>query len=150
MRVECRLVTYGDWVALIGEADRCDAGVAELLRNGRFERDAQERVFELVRGYCGRCCNREASRLERLLRTLDPCDAEGIATLCRRFSRECSRLLFFEVVEGFPVREGALLADELRDYVSTTLRTLARDLRSLGAEDAAYGVKEVERRWVGN
>ncbi|MBQ9004331.1 MAG: hypothetical protein IJ087_21025 [Eggerthellaceae bacterium] len=144
------LATYGDWVALLADAKRCDKEHFDLLRSATFEPGASARVFMLVQAYCTRCLNALSRSLENALRQIDPRDADSFQLLCMRYSEGCRRLMFFEEVEGFP-DEGRLLAEEISSHVAQVLRTLRKDCErqdSSAASDMAYRLARLEREWV--
>ena len=145
-----RLQTYGDWVALIGSADRCDSRTCELLMDGTFEESASGRVFTLVQEYCERCLNRLKDGLVESLQNVDPGDIDGAEMAVRRFSVACQRLLFFEDVKGLPA-QSAELAREVRRYVGSVFAQLRNNYEKMGsapADDMAYQMAKLERKWM--
>ena len=142
--------TYGDWVALIADADRCDSRTCELLRAGVFEEGASGRVLALVQEYCERCLNRLKDGLVDTLQNVDSGDVDGAEMAVKRFSAACQRLLFFEDVEGLPAQSEEL-AGEVRRYVASVFGQLRESYEKMGsapADDMAYQMTKLERKWM--
>ena len=145
------LVTYGDWVSLIGEEDRCTSDMYDSLVNGRFEKIASLMIFTLVQDYCSRCLNRETKRFNIALGQEGGSDVDSVILLSSRYSRLCNRLLFFADVEGFPAKEGRLLYDEIVSYVSGVFSSLKRDFEKTegqAGEDVVWHLKKLEKHWL--
>ena len=147
-----KLETYGDWVSLIGEENRCTSEMYNLLIDGRFEATASSRIFSLVQGYCERCINRETKRLATALRGGFGSDAEGLQLICSRYSRACERTLFFTSVDGFPAEEGLLLRNEISSHVSRVFASLKKDYEKAygpACEDAVRQLRKFLSYWLG-
>ncbi|MBT1177629.1 hypothetical protein JS532_08680 [Bifidobacterium callimiconis] len=146
---------YGDWRHLLEDADRCPADLAQALRHGDIPAGATPQIFDLIRRFCERVINREGRRLSQALEEISVTDVDGIIMLCRRYSNSCERLLFVTDVPGMPEHEGGQLVTQIRDHVAGVLHSVATGIGNGGdggaspeADDTAYVIRRLERRWM--
>lgn len=139
--------TFAQWREVLAPEQQVSTELfVDLLRRGSVPAGTDAAVLELTKRYCERELNRQTRRLRFMLEQCS--DGESVAVSCMRYSRACSRLLFFTGVEGMPRHPAERMAAEIREYVRRVLEAVAQD--AVPSDDVAYCVRRLERRWVGD
>lgn len=145
--------TYGEWSVLLDDAvERFrDAEVSDALRSGTLETGTSSatRLLERIAEYENVVLKRLVKRLERELALAGDGGGEHLELLLKRFSRDCSRLLFFRGLTCLPAERVAELQRAVCDMVAQVFGDLRGHLeRQLAAEDGLYLVARLETKWA--
>lgn len=144
-----KLVTYGDWYALLSEPlVHLDAHTYGLLLEGRFEESAALEVMRLVAKSVESLLSSQAGKLNRVLQD-EGLAEDDVEWALVRYQGACQKVMRLCAIPGLPEEPARELDREARRYVCKVFQQVEDAFEGQGeSSEVTYQTAKLRKQWM--